>query len=719
MDQSLCVNQVYRDIRSDKQLRVLWLAPAPEASYIYWLDGKSTVPQRVQQSELESGVQQGFLIAEEDPYVLSGEATEAEKQHRDLLWSKMQHALLDEPGIYDKKIRAEHLRTIEAESGEKAANLYRHLRRYWERGKTPDAFLPGFRARGGKGKARIGRKNPRKEDSSEFGKTLTVADLVNFEAAIRKYYLTRKQTSLTQTYDKLLEDSYTVLEKQEDGTEVARLLPKGEVPSLRQFTYWYSKNRDIKEEITRRQGETGFELTARAATGRNDFGLLGPGSLYQVDATVADVYLVSQFDRSDIIGRPVVYYVMDTVSRIVTGLYVGLEGPSWLGMSMALYNATTDKVEYCHQFGIEITEEMWPCHHVPAAIIGDRGELESHMADNLVSMLGIRIENTPPYRGDLKPIIESHFHTINAQVKPFLPGFVMSDDRQRGGRDYRMDAKLDIRQFTRIIIICVLHYNNRHYLKGFEKNEQMLKSCVEAIPVKLWDWGIRNSSGALRTFPKETIRLALMPKDSGSVTEKGIYFKKLYYSCPEAREQLWFEKARKNGRYSVEISYDPRDMSTVYVWDKDSNSTLPCNLLDWEQRFYGKSAEEVVYEQQKQDIQKKQNERAEKEAVINLNRMIEAIVDEAEKMAPPSAGKTKAERLSDIRENRKDEKEAIRREEAFTASEKAEQPVEAKSAGKAGSPFVPSEEEWSRMSPIEKMIWEDVNGRWQDAHEGN
>lgn len=45
--------------------------------------------------------------------------------------------------------------------------------------------------------------------------------------------------------------------------------------------------------------------------------------------------------------------------------------------------------------------------------------------------------------------------------------------------------------------------------------------------------------------------------------------------------------------------------------------------------------------------------------------MIDAIVDEAEKLTETSAGKTKTERLADIRENRKEEKEAIRQKEAF------------------------------------------------------
>ena len=693
-------------MRNDKQFRLLWLDPTLNGSFIYWLDGKPAIPAKVQLSELEKSLQQGWIIEDQDPYTPKSEPSEIMVQKRDEIWARMKDALLDEPGIYNKKIRSEHLRRIEAESGEKSTNLYKRLQKYWQRGKTPDAFLPDYSARGGKGKLRVGRAIPQTEIASEFGKKLTLEDGEFMDAAIKKYYLTRVEPDLPSAYNRMLGDSYTVVEKKDDGTEVAHLLPKGELPSIHQFRYWYKKHYDVKEEATKRKGETGYETTARAKTGKNDYGMMGPGSQYQVDATVADVYLVSQFNRENIIGRPVMYFCMDTVSRIVTGMYIGLEGPSWLGMTMALYNATTDKVDYCHQFGLEITEDQWPCHHVPSILLGDRGELESHKADNLVTMLGIQVDNAPPYRGDLKPIIESHFKTINTQVKPLLPGFVLPDDRQRGGKDYRLDAKLDIRQFTRIVIQCVLHYNNEHCMKTFEKNEQMLKSGVEAIPVKLWNWGIRNSSGSLRTFPKEKIRLALMPKEGGSVTERGIYFKKLYYTCKEAREGLWFETARKEGRYHVDISYDPRDMNMIYVWDPKGTEVYPCSLLDWEERFAGKSLEEVEYEQKTKLYEEKQLERAEKEALINLNRVIDAIVAEAEEMAPSNIGKTKAERLSDIRGNRKEEKEAIREEEAFTATQDKKETMQEKEPSAAKEKI-----EDKPLTRIQKMLRDDLEQR--------
>ena len=77
-----------------------------------------------------------------------------------------------------------------------------------------------------------------------------------------------------------------------------------------------------------------YEQENRPIMGSSTAEALGPGSIYQIDATVADVYLVSQFNRNWIIGRPVVYGVIDVFSRLVTGIYIGLEGPSWVGAMM-------------------------------------------------------------------------------------------------------------------------------------------------------------------------------------------------------------------------------------------------------------------------------------------------------------------------------------------------------------------------------------------------
>lgn len=51
------------------------------------------------------------------------------------------------------------------------------------------------------------------------------------------------------------------------------------------------------------------------------------------------------------------YFIIDAFSRMVTGMYVGLEGPSWVGVMMAIANAVSDKTAYCCEYGISITKE--------------------------------------------------------------------------------------------------------------------------------------------------------------------------------------------------------------------------------------------------------------------------------------------------------------------------------------------------------------------------
>ena len=367
MDRPIFRNQILLQKETREQYRVLWISP--DSQYAYWInmESRSTMPERAEMRTIQEMLDYGALEEHEEMTPVSMTLTATEQERRDRLWGLLKDALLDEPWIYERHKRAEHLKRIAAESGLRMTNLYRYLAEYWKGGQTPDAFVTRYQECGGKGKTRtaslkkLGR--PSKSGLS-FGKKLREQDFRNFEKAIRKYYLTRNEPTFQLTYEKLLADFYTVSVKGEDGEERLQLLPPEDLPSMGQFRYWYRKNRDIREEIQKRKGTAKYELTSRSVLGKSDFGLMGPGAKYQIDATVGDIYLVSQFDRSNIIGRPVMYFILDAFSRMVTGMYVGLEGPSWIGAMMAIYNAASDKVAYCQEFGISITPEEWPCHRV-------------------------------------------------------------------------------------------------------------------------------------------------------------------------------------------------------------------------------------------------------------------------------------------------------------------------------------------------------------------
>ena len=43
---------------------------------------------------------------------------------------------------------------------------------------------------------------------------------------------------------------------------------------------------------------------------------------FQMDATQADIYLVSRLDRSQVVGRPYIYLAVDTATQLIAGIYV-------------------------------------------------------------------------------------------------------------------------------------------------------------------------------------------------------------------------------------------------------------------------------------------------------------------------------------------------------------------------------------------------------------
>ncbi|GAA0752017.1 hypothetical protein [Clostridium sartagoforme] len=129
-----------------------------------------------------------------------------------------------------------------------------------------------------------------------------------------------------------------------------RVWDKSRIPTYNQFYYWFKKSQDIKKDIILRESTKELNLKYRPLTSNSTMETDGPGTRFQIDATIADIYLVSSLNKKRIIGRPIVYAIIDVFSRLITGIYVGLEGPSWVGAMMALDNMISDKVEFCEQY---------------------------------------------------------------------------------------------------------------------------------------------------------------------------------------------------------------------------------------------------------------------------------------------------------------------------------------------------------------------------------
>jgi hypothetical protein len=664
--------------------RVLWIDEGYIIAFVFDIYAPKGFPQSKSVNEIREAISDGRASKlKSDPWaklVRDEELSDVEKKSRDRAWSMIEQLISskNEPSIYYRNVRGPLVKQVAQQYEAIERTIYQYLRRFWQRGKCKNALLPDYINSGGKGKQRKAgdkkRGRPRKfgeEPEIGIGINITEEDKRIFRIAINKFYNNPKQNSLTTAYELMIKNYYFEEIVYEDGIKKSELLSPDKRPTLTQFKYWYEVEQDIRKTLISRKGANRYALQNRAIMGTSKMESLGPGFRFQIDATVADVYLVSLYNRSWIIGRPVIYVVIDVFSRMVVGVYVGLEGPSWAGAMMALANASTDKVQFCQEYGIQITQDDWPCHHIPDAILGDRGELVGTKVETLIPNLNIRVENAASYRADWKGLVERYFRTIHEYVKPFLPGYVDTDFRQRGGRDYRLDGKLDLYQFTEIIIRCILHRNHHHYLSNYEREEMMITDDVSPIPIELWKWGIANRSGRLRTFPEDIVKLNLMPTGKATITAKGIKFKGMYYTCEKARREFWFEKARSNllskSDKSLDISYDPRKPNFIYLRSPDGRDFEKCVLYDPEERYSNKDLHDIEYLLAYEELQKQKGRGKGLQEKVDLIAEIENVVSRAEKMTEAVEDDTVSNRqkVAGIRGNRTSEKAKQRGFEGF------------------------------------------------------
>jgi putative transposase len=667
--------------------RVLCIDTFATEVIVIKLFDKRALPVRRSYDEINQAIAANEIrVLQSDPYASLSrpecDICESHRRRRDKAWELIERlvANTDKDFLLNSAKRGPLITALSRSSGRAKKLIYNYLRRYWQAGGMKNALLPAFNNCGGKGKRRIaqhpnapklGRKSAlTKATGNQQGIRVTRDVERRFKRGIKKFYETSDKLSLKDAYDltieKFFNDGYALM----DGIPTPIIPSRETLPTIRQFRYWYETvHRNIKREKTTREGEREYNLQGRELLGDSTQMAFGPGSIYQIDATIGNTYLVSSLDRTRIIGRPVIYGCIDVFSRALTGFSVTLEGPSWLGAMLALDNVAMDKVSFCAEFGISIKSEDWPCHALPEAILADRGEFAGYAASTLVNAFRMRMHNAASGRADWKGIIERYFGTIDEKFIKFLPGHVPQLKR-RGGPDYVLKAGLTLNEFRQLFICHVLDYNINHYLKEYRKDEFMIADHVERYPLDIWNWGIKNRSGHLHTFTQDVVRLNLLPRKLVSVTPRGIHFEgELYYTCDMAIREGWFARARARGNRKIEVAFDLRTTDHIYL-PLDSGTRLEvCHLTPASIHLQGRDWHEVTdyFALERQAEQAAQTRIQQSRAHLNARReQIVAEATEKTQAALAAAGNpSKCARKRGIRNNRILERERERSQNAW------------------------------------------------------
>ena len=147
-------------------------------------------------------------------------------------------------------------------------------------------------------------------------------------------------------------------------------------------------------------------------------------------------------------------------------------------MLACILNAAADKVEFCQEYGIIITPDQWPNTGIPKRIVVDRGrEFFGERVDELCMKYGMVVERLAAFRPDMKGTVEKMFNLLQEKYKSLLwgKGVIEDHSQERWVVDYPKQACLTLREFTAIVLQCIIYLNSARTLRN------LMPEQVEAV----------------------------------------------------------------------------------------------------------------------------------------------------------------------------------------------------------------------------------------------
>ncbi|MEK3985089.1 Mu transposase C-terminal domain-containing protein [Paenibacillus sp. FSL K6-3166] len=612
------IERLSEDYKIEDILRVLWIDANLEDVVVMSIKDykRKRVPYWVNYAILIDEIHEGhsrIIEFDEEIQLLSPNHNYLEKykENRNRRWELIKRLAQCEPDIYFPETRGKLLKEAFLDTGKSQKVIREYLLKYWFHGKSKNALLDNYIFCGAVGTKRKYIKKPGPYSANRY--IVSEADIEIFKSAIRIFHI-RQGMNISTTHERMCETFYKRGYYRKYGVRVP-IVDFDRAPSLRQFRYWYkNSSSEFGREVNKR-GKRRATMKVRPLIGNASERAFCVGAVFEVDATRSDIILVS-FDRRTILGKPTLYVVIDVFSRLIVGYHVSLASESWFEAMVAVEHAAANKVESCARYGIHIKEDDWPCHALPQSLIGDRGELKAQMSERFVN-LNVDVLNAPSYRGDLKPYVESHFHINNETIRQLLSGSTEAKQINRGDYDPSRESAWTIEEFNRFLIVYFITYNASALSKDFVPTKDMFMDQVELTPLKIWNWD--KGRRLLHEKSQDELRYNLLPREIGKVTRFGIQFKNLYYTSQLGLEEGWFEGKGTgiDGKREVEISYDPRNCSSVFI--RRGKKLIPCLLTGRSKEFVGHHFNEIDKLFEYRDNQIKEQEKNEKQHKAELH----------------------------------------------------------------------------------------------------
>lgn len=385
----------------------------------------------------------------------------------------------------------------------------------------------------------------------------------------------------------------------------------------------------------------------RQLVGNSRTGVYELGQIVEADEMELGCYVVDQNDGETVLGKAVVYCMVEVLSGICIGAYVSLENNSMRGFQQVFLSLLEPHKNQTKGYNIDYDEEDWPSMIVPNEIRCDRGsEYMSKAYSKAMGELGIRNTPVPPGCGSLKGVVESFNGLVQTYLKAQLKNNGYVEDKYRGGDLAKGDACLTLEEIRGLVYQSVILYNRRVFEGLIDK--KYLDNDVSPTPKGIFAYEKAHGRAGDPTNVNDATRpaylFAMLAKEEEKRKftwnrRKGIVYTFYKTELRFYSQEPWFLDILKDEPHpeDIEVRYNVDDIRNVYIRYKKEIHRVPLAEKIEQQYTYV----DLTWDEYDECIRKKRDSKVMKEAKqvyldtkLNLQDTVEKQAEMAKALNP-------------------------------------------------------------------------------------
>lgn len=478
-------------------------------------------------------------------------------------------------------------------------------------------------------------------------------------------------------YDAVLRRYFREPVEAPDGSSVKMVtLPEEERSVSYKMLYNYIR-KHTEDYSCKGKDERDKQNNDRQLVGNSKTGVYELGQIVEADEMELGCYVVDQNDGETVLGKAVVYCMVEVLSGICIGAYVSLENNSMRGFQQVFLSLLEPHKNQTKGYNIDYDEEDWPSMIVPNEIRCDRGsEYMSKAYSKAMGELGIRNTPVPPGCGSLKGVVESFNGLVQTYLKAQLKNNGYIEDKYRGGDLAKGDACLTLEEIRGLVYQSVILYNRRVFEGLIDK--KYLDNDVSPTPKGIFAYEKAHGRAGDPTNVNDATRpaylFAMLAKEEEKRKftwnrRKGIVYTFYKTELRFYSQEPWFLDILKDEPHpeDIEVRYNVDDIRNVYIRYKKEIHRVPLAEKIEQQYTYA----DLTWDEYDECIRKKRDSKVMKEAKqvyldtkLNLQDTVEKQAEMAKALNPKKKKYGKAhpeDKTAKKQEMRKDPDEITKR----------------------------------------------------------